>query len=66
MNGECKFTFRRSAEFNARLRGLKDFRAVAAIARCLDNASKGNFGKAKAVGEGISELQFHFGPGYRV
>ena len=32
----------------------------------LDRVSLGNFGDYKSVGEGVFELRFTFGPGYRV
>jgi putative addiction module killer protein len=28
--------------------------------------SKGNFGDVKTIGDGISELRIHYGPGFRV
>lgn len=38
-------------------------------ARILDRvrlARAGNFGDGKALGDGVSEMRIHFGPGYRV
>lgn len=32
----------------------------------LDRLEEGNFGEHRPVGEGVSELVIHFGPGYRV
>lgn len=45
---------------------LRDQRARAAIASRLDRLSRGHAGDAEPVGEGISELRIHYGPGYRV
>ncbi|XSC48169.1 type II toxin-antitoxin system RelE/ParE family toxin [Bradyrhizobium sp. RDT10] len=42
---------------------LKDHRARAMIASRLDRLAQGH---AEPVGEGISELRIHYGPGYRV
>jgi putative addiction module killer protein len=33
---------------------------------CVDRAAKGNFGDCESVGEGVSEMRIHYGPGYRV
>lgn len=32
----------------------------------LDRVSVGNYGDTVSIGEGIHELRFHFGPGYRI
>lgn len=45
---------------------LKDERARAMIASRLDRLAFGHAGDAAPVGDGISELRIHYGPGYRV
>ena len=45
---------------------LKDERARALIASRLDRLAFGHAGDAEPIGEGISELRIHHGPGYRV
>ncbi len=45
---------------------LKDERAKALIASRLDRLAFGHAGDAQPVGDGISELRIHHGPGYRV
>jgi len=45
---------------------LKDERARALIASRLDRLAYGQAGDAEPVGEGISELRIHYGPGYRI
>jgi putative addiction module killer protein len=45
---------------------LKDDRARALIASRLDRLSFGHAGDAEPVGQGISELRIHHGPGYRI
>ena len=45
---------------------LKDIVAKARIAVRIRRMQLGNFGDAKAVGSGVFELRFDFGPGYRV
>ncbi len=45
---------------------LKDKRARALIASRLDRLAYGHAGDAAPVGEGISELRIHYGPGYRI
>ena len=58
--------FQKSDEFDAWLVGLKDHVGKAQIALRLDRAAKGNFGDCESVGEGVSEMRIHYGPGYRV
>ena len=58
-------TFLKSEEFDAWLVGLKDHVGKAMIAKRIRNAEAGNFGDCEPVGEGISELRIHYGPGYR-
>ena len=59
------FEVRRTAEFVDWIVGLRDVAARARIAKRIDRIALGNFGDAKSVGDGVSELRFTFGPGYR-
>lgn len=59
-------TFQRSNEFDAWLAALKDKIGRARIALRIRSAEYGNFGDCGPVGEGVSEMRIHFGPGYRV
>ena len=45
---------------------LKDRLDAKRIQARIDRIEDGHFGDFKHVGEGVSELRFHFGPGYRV
>lgn len=45
---------------------LRDERARGVIFARLDRLAYGHTGDAEPVGEGISELRIHYGPGYRV
>lgn len=52
--------------FRKWLRTLRDVRARAKIRVRLNRVRLGNFGDAKPVGGGVSELVIPYGPGYRV
>ena len=45
---------------------LKDVKGRARIVARLRSVELGNLGDVKSVGQGISEMRFHFGPGYRI
>jgi putative addiction module killer protein len=45
---------------------LRDERAKGAITGRLDRLAYGHTGDIAPVGDGISELRIHYGPGYRV
>ncbi|MDE1164613.1 MAG: type II toxin-antitoxin system RelE/ParE family toxin [Pseudomonas sp.] len=55
-----------TSAFDQWLRALKDYKARARITARLLSAQMGNFGDCQPVGEGISEMRIHTGPGYRV
>ena len=57
---------RQTLIFRRWMTGLKDDRAVAAIAARLTRLAQGLAGDAKSVGGGVTELRIHYGPGYRV
>lgn len=46
--------------------GLKDRRARTIIAARLTRVSEGLTGDVMPVGDGVSELRIHYGPGYRI
>ncbi|BAO83873.1 MAG: type II toxin-antitoxin system RelE/ParE family toxin [Betaproteobacteria bacterium] len=45
---------------------LRDERATTAISLRLARLAYGHTGDAEPVGNGVSELRIHYGPGYRV
>lgn len=57
---------RETPDFTRWLAALKDQRARLQIVRRISRVAAGNFGDAKAVGGGVSELRIDHGPGYRV
>jgi putative addiction module killer protein len=59
-------TFITTPELDQWLGGLKDFKARARITARLVSAQLGNFGDCQPVGDGISEMRIHTGPGYRL
>jgi putative addiction module killer protein len=59
-------TFIRHAAFDEWLHRLKDAKAKARILARITSAAHGNFGDCKPVGDGVSEMRVHAGPGYRL
>jgi putative addiction module killer protein len=59
-------TFYRTAEFDSWLSNLKDKIGKARILKRIRAAEGGNFGDCEPVGEGVSEMRIHVGPGYRL
>nr|VFJ49797.1 MAG: putative addiction module killer protein [Candidatus Kentron sp. DK]VFJ60983.1 MAG: putative addiction module killer protein [Candidatus Kentron sp. DK] len=45
---------------------LRDKRAAKRVQARIRRAELGNFGDCEPVGEGVSEMRIHYGPGYRV
>ena len=58
--------FQSTEDFDHWLNALNDRKAKARIFHRIDAAALGNFGECAAVGEGVSEMKIHVGPGYRV
>lgn len=59
-------TVNQTSEFAGWLRGLTDKKAQVRIVARINAAACGNFGDAKPIGDGISEMRIDFGPGYRL
>ena len=57
---------RKTEVFARWLDGLRDLRARARVQIRIERLATGHLGDAKPVGEGVSELRIHYGPGYRV
>ena len=57
---------RKTAAFSDWMANLRDHRARAKIAARIDRLAFGNPGDVESVGEGVSELRIHSGPGYRI
>jgi putative addiction module killer protein len=53
-------------EFSVWLKTLRDIKARTKISARLKIAQSGNLGDCEPVGEGVSEMRIHFGPGYRL
>ena len=59
-------TIIRTEAFDTWLSKLKDARGKARIIARIRSAERGNFGDCEPVGQGVTEMCIHFGPGYRV
>ena len=59
-------TILRTAVVDTWLSKLKDPRGKARIIERIRSAERGNFGDCEFIGNGVSEMRIHFGPGYRV
>ncbi|MDR0377539.1 MAG: type II toxin-antitoxin system RelE/ParE family toxin, partial [Spirochaetaceae bacterium] len=57
---------RRSDVFKKWLKQLKDRIGKALIYKRIERLAEGNPGDSAPVGEGLSEMRIHHGPGYRV
>ncbi len=63
---ESMKTVRTTEVFDEWLTGLKDARARARVLARIRRAEEGNLGDCGPVGEGVSEMRIHYGPGYRI
>ena len=59
-------TFLRTPEFDTWLKALRDPIAKARVIARVRSAEAGNLGDCAPVGDGISEMRIHVGPGYRL
>ena len=57
---------RKTEAFAKWIDGLRDIRGRARILVRIKRLALGHLGDVAPVGEGVSELRIHYGPGYRV
>jgi putative addiction module killer protein len=57
---------RKTEHFVQWLDGLRDLKARASVQARIERLASGNPGDVRPVGESVSELRIHYGPGYRV
>lgn len=57
---------RKTEYFAEWLDGMRDLQARARVLARIERLAQGNAGDVQPVGEGVSELRIHHGPGYRV
>ena len=57
---------RKTDTFEKWINGLRDIRGRARILARIERFALGNPGDVEPIGEGVSELRIHYGPGYRV
>jgi putative addiction module killer protein len=60
------YTVKRTSEFDEWLAGIKDGLTRIRLAKRLDKVQRGLLGDVGPVGEGVSEMREHFGPGWRL
>jgi putative addiction module killer protein len=60
------YEIQKTTVFAGWFRKLRDLSARQFIAARLRRLELGNLGDVRPVGDGVSELRIHFGPGYRV
>lgn len=57
---------RQTDVFKVWFAGLRDRRAVQVIAGRIARVQRGALGDVQSVGDGVSEMRIHYGPGYRL
>ncbi len=60
------FEIEQAEPFRRWLEALRDQNAYTRIRMQIGRLKYGQFGDVKPVGEGVSEVRMHFGPGYRI
>lgn len=56
----------KTPQYEAWFRNLRDIQAQAKIVQRLFRVELGHLGDVEPVGEGVSEMRLHYGPGYRI